>query len=259
MLAIAANISVLFKELPLLARFDAARNSGFDGVELQFPYGEAAEALAAAANAANVPVILINAPIIPGAYAFGMAGRPEMRDAFRAQLPQIRGYAQALGVRFVHVLAGTVGESDERQRCLDTYVDNLMFAASALGQSGVQILIEALNSGDAPDYLIGTPEDAAYVIDRCSGAIGLLFDAYHVARMGLDPAATFRRLLPVVRHVQVADSPGRHEPGSGGLDFDVLLESLAGSNYHGWLAAEYWPLGDTVSGLGWLRDWRKRV
>jgi hydroxypyruvate isomerase len=259
MLAIAANISVLFKELPLLARFDAARTSGFDGVELQFPYGEAAEVLAAAANSANVPVILINAPIIPGAYSFGMAGRPEMRDAFRAQLPQIRDYARALGVRFVHVLAGTVGESDERRQCLDTYVDNLMFAVSALRQSGAQILIEALNSGDAPDYLIGTPEDAAHVIDRCNGAIGLLFDAYHIARMGLDPAATFRQLLPMVRHVQFADSPGRHEPGSGGVDFDALLGSLVGSNYRGWLAAEYSPLGDTVRGLGWLRDWRNRV
>jgi hydroxypyruvate isomerase len=259
MLAIAANISVLFKELPVLERFDAARNAGFDGVELQFPYDEAAEVLAAAANAANVPVLLINAPIMPGVYPFGMAGRPEMRDAFRAQLPRIRDYARALGVRFVHVLAGTVGESEERRRCLDTYVDNLMFAVTALGQSGVQILIEALNSGDAPDYLIGTPDDAAHVIDRCSGAIGLLFDAYHVARMGLDPAATFRQLLPVVRHIQVADSPGRHEPGSGGVDFDALLDSLAGSSYRGWLAAEYSPLGDTVSGLGWLREWRNRV
>jgi hydroxypyruvate isomerase len=258
MLNIAANISMLFREMPLLERFQAARDAGFDGVEMQFPYADTAQSLSMAAKAAGIPVVLINGPITPGTHPLGIAGRPGMRDSFRAQLPQICEYGEALDVKFVHILAGLETTPDERGRCWDTYVDNLSFAASILGERGIQALIEPLNPLDVPQYLLGTLDDAQMVIERCGGGVGLQFDAYHVARLGLDPAAELQRLLPLVRHVQFADAPGRHEPGSGRVAFGPLLDVIRTTGYQGWLGAEYLPANTTVSGLQWLDAWRSR-
>jgi hydroxypyruvate isomerase len=150
MLKIAANISRLFRELPVLERFQAARVAGFDGIEMQFPYAESPQDLARAAEAADSPVLLINGPILAGTHPFGIAGRPEMRESFRAQVPQIREYAEELKVHFVHILAGTTNGPDERAQCWDSHVDNLLFAADALRDCHVQVLIEPLNSHDIP-------------------------------------------------------------------------------------------------------------
>jgi hydroxypyruvate isomerase len=256
MLEIAANISTLFREMPLLERFHAARVAGFDGVEMQFPYSESAPALAHAAADAGMPVILINSPVMPPAHPFGIAGRPEMRNAFRAQLPLICDYAEALGVRYVHVLAGRVNSPGERESCLITYVDNLLFAAEVLSSRGIKVVIEPLNSTDAPSYLLGSLASAQSILDRCGQHIGLQFDTYHVVRMGLDPVLELERALPFVRHVQFADAPGRHEPGTGHIAFESLLSMLRAARYGGWRAAEYVPVGSTSAGLSWLERWR---
>jgi len=253
---IAANISMLFCELPLLQRFEAARAAGFDGVEMQFPYAEPAAALARAARDAGMPVISINGPVTRE-YPVGLAGRPEMRETFRAQLTQIGEYAQALGVIRTHVLAGRIGSSDERERCLDTFADNLSRAADALAPHGVTVLTEMLNSHDVPNYLIGTLADARAVLERCGRRAGLQFDFYHVARMELDLAAELERHLPLVRHVQFADVPGRHEPGTGVVPFEPALAVLHASQYQGWLSAEYIPRAATSKGLAWLDSWRR--
>jgi hydroxypyruvate isomerase len=254
-LNIAANISTLFREVPLLERFQAARAQGFDGVEMQFPYSESASVLARAGLAAGMPVILINAPVLP-ANPFGIAGRPEMRDAFRAQLPQICDYAEALAVKCVHVLAGCVRSPDERESCYCTYVENLVFAAEILGPRGIKVVIEPLNPIDVPNYLLDSLVTAQSILHRCGDRIGLQFDAYHVARMGLDPVDELKRALPRVRHLQFADAPGRHEPGTGSVPFASLIAALAAGRYGGWLGAEYMPLGTTAAGLAWLAAWR---
>jgi hydroxypyruvate isomerase len=255
---VAANISMLFRELPLLERFAAARDAGFDGVELQFPYAETAHSLASAAREAGTSVVLVNAPVLTESYSFGTAARPEMRDMFRRQLPQVLEYAQALGVTWVHILAGRQIATDERERCWDVYVENLLAAADVLGTAGIHVLIEPLNPLDVPNYQLSSFDDARMILERCGGAIGLQFDAYHAARMGLDPAVEFHRMLPWIRHVQFAGSPGRHEPGTGDVNFASLLDAIDGSQYDGWLAAEYDPRGATVAGLVWLRSWRSR-
>ena len=253
---IAANISLLFKELPLLERFDAARQAGFDGIEIQFPYAETAEALRRAAATAALPVVLINAPVIPGSHPMGCAARPELRREFRAQLPQLKEYAEALGARFVHVLAGRCANALERDRYEDAYVENLLLAAQTLG-ARAQVLIEVLNALDVPGYFLDGFNRAQAVIARCAGAIALQFDVYHAARMDLSPSLELSRLLPLVKHVQIADAPGRHEPGSGNIDFKSIRETLRGGEYSGWLGAEYQPQGSTASGLGWLAQWRR--
>ena len=135
---IAANISMLFREVATLDRFQAARAAGFDGVEMQFPYAESPNELARAAQAAGMPIVLINAPV-SRQYPFGLAGRPEMRDSFRSQLTQISEYAEALDVRFVHVLAGPSYSIDERESCCRTYAENLLLAADALAPRGVGV------------------------------------------------------------------------------------------------------------------------
>jgi hydroxypyruvate isomerase len=256
MLKIAANISMLFPEIPLLERFQAARAAGFDGVEMQFPYTESARVLAQAAANIGMPVILINAPMMHPTYPFGIAGRPEMRDAFRAQLPQICDYADALKVHYVHILAGCANSTAERETCLSTYVENLLLAAELLMPRGINVLIEPLNSIDVPDYLLSSLAVARSILERCEHRVGLQFDAYHVARMGLDPVQELERSLPVVHHVQFADVPGRHEPGTGDLAFESLVSTLRAAQYIGWLAAEYVPQGSTAAGLIWLERWR---
>jgi hydroxypyruvate isomerase len=252
---IAANISMLFREHKMLDRFHAARAAGFDGVEMQFPYADPPGELARAAKSADLPVALINAPV-SREYPVGLAGRPEMRGAFRSQLAQIGDYAEALDVDFVHVLAGPINSAEERESCCSTYAENLLLAADALAPLGVGVLVEALNMHDVPNYLVGSLADARAILDRCRQRVGLQFDLYHVERMGLDPAAELERLLPLVRHVQFADVPGRHEPGTGRLGFDAALAVLKAGHYGGWLSAEYIPRAATAAGLGWLNSWR---
>lgn len=252
---IAANISMLFRELPTLDRFAAARAAGFDAVEMQFPYADSVADLARAAQDAGLPVVSINAPVSPE-HPVGLAGRPEMRAAFRAQLPRMIEYAEALGVTRMHVLAGRIESGEERERCIGTFADNLLLAADALAPHGVLVLTEMLNSHDVPNYLIGTLADARAVLGRCGARAGLQFDLYHVARMGLDPAAELERHFSLVRHVQFADVPGRHEPGTGGVPFEAALAVLRARGYEGWLSAEYIPMEATAAGLKWLQSWR---
>jgi hydroxypyruvate isomerase len=256
MLRIAANISLLFREVALLKRFQAAHTAGFDGVEMQFPYSESARELGRAAGDAGVPVILINAPMVPPNYPFGIAGRQEMRDVFRAQMPQICDYADALAVSFVHILGGCVNSPGERESCLSTYVDNLLLATEVLGPHGIKVLIEPLNPTDAPNYLLGSLSAAQSILARCKQQIGLQFDAYHIDRMGLDPVEEVARALPNVHHVQLADAPGRHEPGTGRIAFKSLVSALRAGHYSGWLGAEYVPAGPTAAGLQWLETSR---
>jgi hydroxypyruvate isomerase len=251
---IAANISLMFKERPFLQRFSAAKRAGFDGIEVQFPYDESPDALHRAATEAGLPVVLMNSPIIPRLYPAGMAGRPQMRAEFRSQLPKIAEYADALGVRFVHILAGPCAPA-ERGICRDTLVDNLMLSADALPTR--QILIEFLNPHDAPGYLIGSLPDALQILACCDNRVRLQFDVYHAARCELSLAAELFRCLAMIDHVQFADAPGRHEPGTGTIRFGDVIPALLSSGYDGWLGAEYHPTGHTEAGLGWLVQWRQ--
>jgi len=256
-LPIAANISTLFRELPLLERFEAAQSQGFDGVEIQFPYAERPEALARAAAAANMQVVLINAPVLPE-HPFGIAAHPELKTVFRGHLAQVAEYAEALGASFVHVLAG-ITEGADSKRSLETYEDNLHRAAEVLRPRGINVLIEPLNLSDVPGYLLGSLELALSILSRRAPDIGLQFDAYHVARMGLDLKSELEHARPYVRHVQFADAPGRHEPGTGSIPLVGMLLALLDARYSGWLGAEYFPSGTTEESLGWLPHWRTVV
>ncbi len=258
MLSFCANLSLLFQDRPLLDRFQAARDAGFDAVELQFPYGESAERLARARAEAGVEVVLINAPLIGEGHGAGGACRPELTTAFGVCLSQARDYAQALGVGRVNVLAGCCPDPTERNLCRETLCANLQLAVERLAPIGAEILLEAINGIDVPGFLVDSLDEAERLIARCAGRVGLQFDLYHVAMMGLDPARALPKVLDLVRHVQFADAPGRHEPGTGATAFFATLDQLDQANFPGWVGAEYRPKTTTLDSLGWLPAWRER-
>jgi hydroxypyruvate isomerase len=254
MLKFSANISVLFRELPLLQRFAAARESGFAAVEIQVPYEVPAAALASAAAAAGVSIVLINAPMGPDRSP-GMACRREHRELFSAELDRAVEYAAALQVPCVNVLAGRAA-AHERPECLAQLSESLASSATALAAVGARVLLEPINPLDVPDYCVPNFELAAHVLAPLGGRVGLQFDIYHAARLGLQPELAFEQYAPLISHVQFADAPGRHEPGTGTLPFRRIFQGIEQSGYRGWLGAEYHPSGASDSSLGWLREYR---
>lgn len=252
MLKFSANLSLLFRELPLLDRFAAAREQGFEAVEIQVPYEVPAAQLARACNGAGLPIVLINAPMGPDRGSPGMACRPERRAAFREALERAAEYAAALRVPCINVLAGRAAPA-ERDECLGQLAEHLSLAAEVLGRSGARPLLEPINPFDAPDYCVPSFELASALLSRCDPRVGLQFDIYHAARLGHEPDAAFAAVAARVAHVQFADSPGRHEPGTGTLDFARIFAAVEESGYAGWLGAEYHPSGRTADSLAWLR------
>jgi hydroxypyruvate isomerase len=254
MVGLSANISMLFRELPLLERFAAARAAGFLTVEIQNPYEQPAAALTSAASAADVKVILINAPMGEDPRTFGTASLAQRSALFRAELERAAEYAQALGARMVNVLAGRAAPSD-RPGALRRLTDNLALAAQILAQANAHPLLEVINSVNAPDYCVSDFESAAGILDDGDSRVGLQFDIYHAAMIGLDPAQAFMQQLPRIHHVQFADNPYRHEPGTGSLDFNHIFRVIRDSGYEGWVGAEYHPIAATAAGLGWMREY----
>jgi hydroxypyruvate isomerase len=251
-LKFSANLSVMFRELPLLERFAAAYQAGFDAVEIQDPYELPAAQLARAAAEAGVPVVLINAPLGP-AQAPGMACRPEHRVIFPAALERAAEYAHELRTPNINVLAGSV-TPDERASCLSQLVEHLCLAAEVFERVQARALLETINPLDVPSYCVTSFETATAVLDACDPRVRLQFDVYHAARLGLAPDAAFVRLRARIAHVQFADCPGRHEPGSGTLSFERIFSAIERSGYDGWVGAEYHPSSTrTTDTLGWLR------
>ena len=252
MLRFSANLSVLFRELPFLERFAAAREAGFAAVEIQNPYELPASEIARAALDAGVAVVLINAPLGPQ-QAPGMACRPEHRAIFPAALERAAEYAQALRTPNINVLAGT-SAAQERETCLRQLAEHLSLAAEVFARVQARPLLETINPLDVPAYCVPSFEMATRVLDVCDPRVRLQFDVYHAARLGLAPEAAFVKLQPQIAHVQFADCPGRHEPGTGSLSFERIFSAIDDSGYEGWIGAEYHPSSDrTADTLGWLR------
>ncbi|WP_312254856.1 hydroxypyruvate isomerase family protein [Stutzerimonas nitrititolerans] len=258
---IAANLSMLFTELPLADRVLAARTAGFDGVEIQFPYELPAIRLKELLERAGLPLVLINLPagdLLQG--GAGLAAVPARQDEFDVALRDALTYAAMVRPLCVNVLPGRLAEGVSREQALTTLADNLRKSAEAFAPLGIGVLCEAINPLDMPGFLINTPEHLLELLERvdhpnCRAQL----DLYHMARQGLDIAAGIRLLGQRIGHVQFADCPGRGAPGSGQVAFAPLLEALQAVGYDGWLAAEYRP-GEqgTAASLGWLATWRQR-
>ncbi len=252
----AANLTMLFGEVPFLERFAAAARAGFDAVEFVSPYEHSAEEVAAAARDADVEVALFNLPA--GDWARGdrgMACDPARAAEFRDGVRRALEYARALGCTRLHAMAGIAPPGVAERTLRRAYVASLRLAAAALAAEGRTLLVEGINVRDMPGYYLTTSRQAFEVIDEV-GAPNLhyLYDVYHMQIMEGDLAPTIEARLPRIGHVQIADTPGRHEPGTGEINYGFLLRHLDRIGYRGIVGCEYRPLGRTEDGLGWMRE-----
>lgn len=255
---IAANISTMFTQLPMHERFSAARDAGFDAVEIQFPDEEADRPrLIRAARAGGLPVVLINVPR-GGGVRSGLAALPGHEAGFARALEVAAGLAADLGAAKVNVLAGAPPPDQPRAACRQVLIDNLRRAGDRLGRGGLVVLTEPVNPFERPDFFLTSLDAALDVLAAADHpALGLQFDLYHMARTEGDLPAAIARAGARIRHVQFADAPGRGAPGSGRLDFARALAALDRAGYRGVIAAEYLaPMPDAAS-LRWLDDFRK--
>ncbi len=252
---LAANLSTLFKEVVFLERFAAARRAGFRAVEYQYPYDFEPEDVAAAAREAGVQVVLHNMP--PGEAQRGEHGTaclPGREPRFRDDLERAIAYARAARCTSLHCLAGVAPLQALAGEAHGTYVRNLKYAAGRLRREGMRALIEPLSARTLPGCFLTGSAQAARVLDEVGEANVLLqYDLFHMQLMEGNLAATLERLLPRIGHVQLADAPGRNEPGTGEINFDFLLAHIDRLGYSGWVGCEYNPSGDTVESLKWAQ------
>lgn len=255
---VVANISLLFTELPLLQRIVAAAAAGFSAVEVQYPYEVPAIQFKQALEAAGLPLVLLNiaAPDLAGGGP-GLAAVPARQAEFDQALQEALTYAAMVRPRFVNVLPGRLAQGVSREQALATLVANVRKAADEFQLLGIKVLSEAINPLDMPGFLINTPAhllELIAAVDHDNFAAQL--DFYHMARQGLDLPEAIAALAGKIGHVQFADCPGRHQPGTGAIDFVAALQTLQKADYSGWLAAEYRPNASTQESLGWLAQWR---
>jgi hydroxypyruvate isomerase len=256
-----ANVSLLFSEVPLVQRFALARAAGFEAVECWWPFPtadpDAAQigAFVDALDAAGVRLTGINlfAGDMPAGER-GIISHPDRADELRRNLAAVRTVVEATGCDRVNALYGQrlAGLSSAVQD--EAATGNLRLAADTLGDAGVTVLVEPLTRGENGDYPVRTLGDAFAVADRAGDGVTVLFDAYHLHNNGSDVVTDIARHGAAVGHVQVADSPGRGEPGSGTIDYPAFFRALDASGYAGWVGCEYRPTGPTADTLGWLRD-----
>jgi len=251
---LAANLSLLFPELDFLERFAAAARAGFRYVEYQFPYQWPAGELARRARDARVEVVLHNLPA--GDFARGERGiacLPGREREFRDSLEKAIQYAKAVDCPRLNCLAGLAPADREH---FEVLVENVRFAARQLGAAGLQLTLEPINTRTVPGFFLSRSAQAIDVLNAAGEANAFLqYDFFHMQIMEGDLAASVARLLPRIGHVQIADVPERHEPGSGEINFDFLLRQLDALGYSGWVGCEYNPAGDTVEGLKWARPY----
>ena len=250
---LAANLSMLFGEMPFLDRFATAAKAGFAAVELQFPYEHPLDDLRARLHASGLQLVLHNLP--PGDWAKGERGiacHPDRVDEFRAGVDRAIEYATALACPQLNCLAGIAPAGVPAQTLRATLAANLRFAAEKLKSAGIRLLIEPINVHDVPGFTLNRSRQALELIDEVgSDNLYLQYDIYHMQRMEGELANTIKANLGRIAHVQVADNPGRNEPGTGEINFRFLFGWLDAIGYRGWVGCEYRPATTTEAGLGW--------
>lgn len=257
-LKFSANLSVLFLERPFLERFAAARAAGFSAVEFHFPYALASSDVAAAARQAGVEVVLFNLPAGDwDAGERGIACDPARQKEFQEGVGRAVEYARALGCRQINCLAGLLPEGVSEEQGQQTLVENLRFAAGVFLREGLRLLLEPLNTRDTPGFFVSRTDRALAILDEAAcDNLFLQYDVYHAQVMEGDLANTLERSLARIGHIQIADNPGRHEPGTGEINYPFLFRHLERIGYRGWIGCEYKPVTGAEAGLGWLEGWR---
>ena len=255
----AANLTMLFNEVPFLDRFERAAHAGFDAVEFLFPYEFPVAEIKSRLVANRLQLVLHNLPA--GDWDGGERGiacLPDRVDEFRASVAQAISYGTVLGVPQINCLAGKTpaGVSDAVVR--KTFVENLRFAAAALKEAGIKLLIEPINFYDIPGFYLNRSAQGLAIIDEVgSDNLFLQYDIYHAQRMEGELIATMTKQLARIAHIQLADNPGRNEPGTGEINYERVFAALDAIGYPGWIGCEYKPATSTEAGLGWLARARR--
>ena len=249
----AANLTMLFNELPFLDRFEAAAKADFKAVEFLFPYAWPAQEIKQRLDAHGLTLVLHNLPA--GNWEAGERGiacHPDRVEEFRAGVATAISYAKALGVGQLNCLAGKAPAGVSETVLRETLVANLRLAAAELKQAGLRLLIEPINTFDIPDfYLTGTAQAVALLDEVGADNSFVQYDIYHAQRMEGELAATMQKQLGRIGHIQLADNPGRNEPGTGEINYPFLFAHLDRIGYDGWIGCEYKPATTTQAGLGW--------
>ncbi len=249
----AANLTMLFTEVPFLERFERAASAGFTAVEFLFPYAWPAEEIKTRLDTHHLQLVLHNLPAGDwDAGDRGMACDPARVEEFRAGVPLAIAYAKALGVAQLNCLVGKAPAGVPDALLRQTLVDNLRFAAAELKNAQLRLLVEPINSYDIPGFYLNRTAQALAILDEVGADNALVqYDIYHAQRMEGELAATVQKHLARIGHIQLADNPGRHEPGTGEINYRYLLALLDELGYRGWVGCEYKPLTTTLAGLGW--------
>lgn len=255
----AANLSMLFTEVPFGERFGRAKQAGFDAVECQFPYELPAAEVKALLDANGQTMVLHNLPA--GDWAGGDRGiacDPARAQEFRAGVAKAIEYANLLGVKKINCLAGKAPAGIPDAQVRQTLVGNLRFAAAELEKHGIDLLVEPINNYDIPGFWLNSTAKALEVLDEVGASNTYVqYDIYHAQRMEGELAGTMQKNLSRIGHIQIADNPGRNEPGTGEINFTFLFDFIDRIGYTGHIGAEYKPAGQTEAGLGWIKSLAK--
>ncbi|GBU09772.1 hydroxypyruvate isomerase [Gammaproteobacteria bacterium] len=257
MIKLCANLSMLFNEHSFLERFKASADAGFRGVEYLSPYEFDKAILAEQLKENNLTQVLFNLPAGDwNAGERGIAIFPDRISEFKEGVDQAIEYAKALDCKQINVLAGIIPADIESDLLARTFLDNIQFAAVKLEQEGIRLLIEPINTFDIPNFYIKNSAQVLNIIEQsnCQN-IYLQYDIYHMQRMEGELSGTILKYLPHIAHLQLADNPGRNEPGTGEINYPYLLNLIEKIDYQGWIGCEYKPLNTTEQGLTWATDY----
>lgn len=254
----AANISLMFNEVDFLDRFEAAAKAGFEGIEYLFPYDYEPAVIRERLDKHGLTQVLFN--LYPGDWKAGERGLTSLPDRvseFQDSVGQAIEYATALGCKMLHAMSGIPKDAD-RDKVNRTYIDNLRYAARAAKEVGIKILIEPINVYDMPGIYLTRTNQALAVIEQVGADnLGLQYDCYHMQIMEGNLSATIERHLDKIEHIQIAEVPGRHEPGRGEIAYRYIFDHLDRIGYSGWVGCEYRPIRGTLEGLAWFRQYAK--
>jgi hydroxypyruvate isomerase len=250
----AANLSMLFTEVPFLDRFERAAHAGFQAVEFMFPYPYSAADILGRMQEHRLQLVLHNLPAGDwDAGERGIACIPGREREFRNGVGQAIEYARVLGVPQLNCLVGKTPAGADAGRVHATLVENLRYAALQLADAGLKLLVEPVNSYDIPGFHLNRSAQTLALLDEVGAPnLFLQYDIYHMQRMEGELAATLTRQLPRIAHIQLADNPGRNEPGTGEINYPFLFAHLDRIGYSGWIGCEYKPAGRTEDGLAWI-------
>lgn len=251
----AANLTMLFNEEPFLARFQKAANAGFTAVEFLFPYAHKAEEIKHQLDLNHLRLVLHNLPAGDwDAGERGIACHPDRVEEFRSGVAKAIEYAKVLGAPQLNCLAGKAPAGIDRQILHDTFVDNLQFAAGELKKANLRLLIEPINTFDIPGFFLSKTKQAVEILGQVDADNAFIqYDIYHAQRMEGELCNTIEQNLSKIAHIQLADNPGRNEPGTGEINYAHLFQFLDRIGYKGWIGCEYKPATTTQAGLGWIK------